>query len=158
MEKLTKDIRLVRRCIVFAIIYTCLQEYNGICRKPCKKRGESMLKKMFSLSINKNRREFLGSQIGFGITSGLIYKCISFYESKNDYALTIVFLIFFLIILWGYLVGIKQRLNDLLLSWKWIFLIVVPFVNYLFILFLLFKPNNKVELAETNWNNEHYNH
>ncbi len=95
--------------------------------------------KLFSLSYEIGRIEFLIKHIVIIFIFNRILNYLEYLNSINQFNMSLTFLILLLIIAWISIVNVKQRLNDLNLRWLCLILYAIPYINFLLILFLILK-------------------
>lgn len=117
-----------------------------------------MIKKLFSLSHKIGRKTFLFKSIMLGTLLAIFYRFICICEEIHSYLLLTIFTIAFILVLICSFILLKQRLNDLCLSWKWMFLYFIPIANTFFGLYLMFTPGKEsVDYQNNDFINRHKN-
>ena len=99
------------------------------------------LKKLFSFDRKVQRAEFIVVYILLALVAGGLGKIMDLNEHLPEQHLALLMLAGFVILIWALAANFVARTKDTGLEAKYTWLILIPFVNFIFFLYLVFKPS-----------------
>jgi uncharacterized membrane protein YhaH (DUF805 family) len=99
------------------------------------------LKKLFSFDRKVQRAEFIVIYILVSLAAGGLGKIMDLNEHLPEQHLTLLFLAGLVLIIWVLAANFVARTRDTGLEARYAWLALIPFVNVIFLIYLVFKPS-----------------